>query len=111
MKPEAINRACAELCGWINVGMWRQTNLDEEKMCGIPPGEKPHWQRPVPPFTTSLDAAQRVFMALKPEQKQAADYYLREFMSKSGIVHFMPVEPTQWCEAILRSAGLWREGE
>lgn len=91
MKPEAINRACAELCGWKQIdGMWHHPD-------GTPIGF-------TPPFTTSLDAAQMAFKALTDEQQMQAMFALPDDLGWIFLA-----TPLQWCEAILRAAGKWKE--
>lgn len=105
MTPDAINRACAELCGW--------TGINETGGC--PVGFDPQLveagqhavncvQR-VPPFTTSLDAVQMAFKTLTEEQQWWAGFHLAKF----GIVNMLLATPFQWCEAILKATGKWEE--
>lgn len=119
MNPEAINRACAELCGWklaksaygdyevlyrpdgsecrhcYNSGEW-------ETLSSF--GQALHYKK-FADFTTSLDAAQMAFKALTPPQRTDACWLLVELFKQPAML----ATPLQWCEAILKAAGKWEE--
>lgn len=101
MTNDAINRACAELCGW------RDCYLSQN---GEPWGFNAglSYSQALPPFTTSLDAAQMAFKALTEEQQVRASYKIINIAPGS-----MPMlaTPLQWCEVILKAAGKWEDGK
>lgn len=113
MTEEAINRACAELCGWRANGLCGPDALHHPTKCACFDGEACK----IPRFTQSLDAAQLAFKALTDEQKASASAELGVMLELSNIfdwslndvANVMLATPLQWCEAILRAAGLWKE--
>lgn len=102
MTNDQINRACAELCGWKYNGP--AALKDEAHGCWICPGNMDHQLEFLPPFTTSLDAAQKAFRALTEEQQMQALLALPD-----DLVWIFLATPLQWCEAILKAAGKWEK--
>ena len=119
MKPEDINRACAELCGWTGIHLY-EDDAGPSFWSGEPPEDYWKTQPPhlkamrkgygttLPRFTESLDAAQMAFRALAKEQQLGAAFQLCGLSTKHGGLIAMSATPTQWCESILRAAGRWK---
>lgn len=110
MTPEEINQACAELCGFYqdrrrvagDLGYtddWEDCWRDKE-------GKELH---SLPSFTTSIDAAQKVFRALPTMRQRAEANTILADIGLNEASSFMSLTPVQWCEATLRAAGKWRE--
>lgn len=126
MTQEAINRACAELCGWKNVRMHYGTMVDaryRDELIGDHEIFGSAWR--IPNYTASLDAAQMAFRALHMPRRKAqaihilsidilklcplaGDYFMAQEVDVCAI---MLATPLQWCEAILRAACRWEESK
>lgn len=112
MNTEQINVAMAELDGlkWHGDPAWER--------------EAPYWKNdvhsymPLPPYTSSLDAVQRVFG--KMTQAQQGEVVLKlwnlvgtewtaTMLMATVVTKCLLSTPLQWCEATLRATGNWKD--
>jgi hypothetical protein len=99
MTPTQQNIAIAETQGW--------TYIERLAFTGIPKGSRGNADaRVIPNYHGSLDAIVPVVRAM-PMAKQ--DIVLIALIDMSNYRASHLATPAQWCEAVLRAEGLWKE--
>jgi len=118
MTPEEIRIAMAETEGYTKIHMSRGRPFSDDDegqsryndWCGGTPDCKSYIDK-IPQYD-SLDDIQRVFKGLTLAQRQSAAWSAARMLVEQG--NSIPCSefeatPAQWCEAILRAIGRWRE--
>jgi hypothetical protein len=102
MKPEEINKAIAETCGFKFI------QRSCKKMKGVSVTSDGYLVE-IPNYHGSLDAIVPVVRALKSECIHKVAYLLFQITLHGPMFSSHLATPAQWCEAYLKAKGLWNE--
>jgi hypothetical protein len=107
MKPEAINKAIAEYCGWTEI-MW-----DDQEGCAILTGRRPKDSVIlfVPNYYNDLNAMHEAERVLTTQQCCRYESMLQAHAHKDAKFTGFSFHATsqQRAEAFLRTVGKWKE--
>jgi hypothetical protein len=111
MTATDIRIAMAQLDGWTHCRPWKRDVLavGRPRLCVAPEGQL----FGLPWYTSDRDAIIRVLEAIDPHHRLMAACFIHRLVGinredEGLIVAAMMATPLQWCEAILRAVGRWK---
>lgn len=109
------NIAIAEACGWKSI-IEDSTRPEGETVIGIPTW-RPDCFRPIPSYTTDLNAMHESMKTMTPSQRGLFGGFLytgklclfQDFCTGQMVFNFANTECSKLAEAFLRTIGKWKE--